>query len=175
MEQPKRKNAKETNKKNKKENCNCPDEEEEEQECPLLEEGCLEKAIVYQADVITGEKKPVKIYYGQTEKTFKKRYTSHKHTFNHRDAQMTTLSTYVWKCRDKGVEPEIKWSVKARGHPFSSGSKKCDLCLTEKTVILYADKTNIRNSRNELMEKCRHKKKFTLKTCQVELAPHDPP
>ena len=179
-EKKKPKKKKPKNKKNDSENCNCQDDPELEvqEECPL-DENCLEKGVVYQADVYppdaTAETKPMKIYYGQTENTFKKRWTSHKFNFNHRDSDHTTLSTYVWKCRDEGLEPKIKWSIKARGHPFSSGSKKCDLCLTEKTVILYADKSCTLNRRDELMEKCRHKKKHPLKTCDVELTPYDPP
>ena len=171
------KTKKPKNKKNDSDNCNCQDDPELEvqEECPL-DENCLEKEIVYQADVYpadaTKDTKPLTTYYGQTEKTFKKRWTSHRFNFNH-----TTLSTYVWKCRDEGFEPMIKWSIKKRGHAFSSGSKKCDLCLTEKTIILYSDKSCTLNKRDELMEKCRHKNKFRLKKCEVELdlAPFDPP
>ena len=176
----KKKKRKNKNKKNNSDNCNCQDDPELEiqEDCPL-NENCLEKGIVYQADVFpanaTEQTKPLKIYYGQSENTFKKRWTGHRYNFNHRDSDHTTLSTYVWKCRDEGFEPTIKWSIKKTGYPFSSGSKKCDLCITEKTVILYANKSNMLNRRDELMEKCRHKKKFTLKKCEVELGPYDPP
>ena len=33
----------------------------------------------------------------------------------------TTLSSYIWKLKDKKIDYEIKWSIKARGQVFSSG------------------------------------------------------
>ena len=56
----------------------------------------------------------------------------------------------------------VDWSIKARGHPFSSGGRACDLCLTEKLVILTADPNTTLNKRDELLETCRHRRKHLL-------------
>ena len=57
---------------------------------------------------------------------------THKSTFNKVPDSHTTLSSYIWKLKDKGIPYEVKRSIKARGHAFSSGGQACDLCLTEK-------------------------------------------
>ena len=63
---------------------------------------------------------------------------------------------------DKQTPYFVNWSIKARGHPFSSGGRTCDLCLTEKLVILTADQNSMLNKRDELLETCRHRRKHLL-------------
>jgi hypothetical protein len=72
-----------------------------------------QKNVVYQADVY-GDNKIMK-YFGSTE-NFKGRYYKHKSSFKDRPANHTTLSSYVWKLKDKNIPFEVKWSIKARGH-----------------------------------------------------------
>ena len=81
---------------------------------------------------------------GSTE-DFKARYYQHKASFNKRPALHTTLSSYVRKLKDNNIPYEIRWSIKARGHTFSSGGQACDLCLTEKLVILTEDQNTMLN------------------------------
>ena len=51
------------------------------------------------------------------------------------------------------LEPPQKLeSLYYRGHAFSSGGRACDLCLTEKRVILIADQNSMLNKRDELLE-----------------------
>ena len=38
----------------------------------------------------------------------------------------------------------------------------CDLCLTEKLIILTADQNTMLNRRDELLESCRHRRKHLL-------------
>ena len=64
----------------------------------------------------------------------------------------TTLSSHIRKLKDKQIPYDIKWSIKARGHAFSSGGRACHLCLTEKLVILTADQNSMLNKRDELLE-----------------------
>ena len=45
---------------------------------------------------------------------------------------------------------------------YSAGAKYCDLCLTEKTIIMLADKKSCLNIRSEILRKCPHISKFTL-------------
>ena len=56
----------------------------------------------------------------------------------------------------------VNWSIKARGHAFSSGGRACNLCLTEKLIILTADQNTMLNRRDELLESCRHRRKHLL-------------
>ena len=75
----------------------------------------------------------------------------------------TELSKYVWKMKDKGKDFTIKWSVAAKASPYMCCSKRCDLCLMEKLLIAKADPRTLLNKRSEIVSKCRHRNKFTLK------------
>ena len=55
----------------------------------------------------------------------------------------------------------LTWSIKKKAHVYSAGAKYCDLCLSEKTIIMLADK-NCLNIRSEILRKCPHIRKFTL-------------
>ena len=137
-------------------NCNCKDKKT----CPIPGE-CNQANVVYEVKVHTQNK--TMHYYGSTE-NFKARYSVHKSTLNpnKRPTNHTNLSSYIWKLMDQNIPFETKWSIKARGHVFSSGSKACDLCLTEKLIILTEDQSTMLNKRDELLETCRHRRKHLL-------------
>ena len=128
--------------------------------CPLMPDRCDQKNVIYQADVRTVNS--VMSYYGLTENEFKKRCSTHRSSFRNIPKRHTTLSSYIWKLKDKRTPHYVNWSIKARGHPFSSGGRACDLCLTEKLVILTADPNQMLNKRDELLETCRHRRKHLL-------------
>ena len=50
-----------------------------------------------------------------------------------------------------------------KGNPYICGMRKCDLCLCEKLLIARANSACLLNKRDELISKCRHMNKFTLK------------
>ena len=105
--------------------------------CPLQGQ-CQQKSVIYQADVYSNNQ--VKTYFGSTKNEFKTRFLQHMSSFNRRPLKSSTsLAKYVWQLSSKNIPYEIKWSIKARAHAFSSGSKKCDLCISEKLTILKAD------------------------------------
>ena len=181
-------NKKSNNKDEKKCNCKIPKKNTENKECPIgpLDKDkrgqCLVKSVVYQADVHIidgkgekikdkdGKELPPKIYYGLTERTFKDRYTEHKQAFKNRNSdKATALSNYIWDMKDQGLETKVKWSVKTKGFVFSSGSKQCDLCLSEKHAILFTkDPKQLINKRHELLNGCMHKSKYLLESCKPE-------
>ena len=109
---------------------------------------CDPTNVIYQADVhtVNGENRKMS-YYGLTENEFKKRCSAHRSSFRNIPKRHTTLSSYIWKLKDKKTPYVVDWSIKARGHPFSSGGRACDLCLTEKLVILTADQNNVEQNR----------------------------
>ena len=136
--------------------CNCRRKEL----CPMSG-NCLQSAIIYKATVSSSEAE--KFYIGATEQTFKKRYPKHKEAINKKNSKAaTSLSTYIWSLKDKGEEPTVKWEIVKKCRPYACGSRRCDVCLTEKLCILSAGPGCI-NQNTELMQKCRHSNKFKLK------------
>ena len=75
----------------------------------------------------------------------------------------TELSKHFWYLKDKGEDFTLKWSVAAKASPHIRGSKRCDLCLIEKLLLAKADPRTLLNKRSEIVPKCRHRNKFTLK------------
>ena len=135
---------------------------EDRPNCPV-QGNCLVKSIVYKAEV-TAPGTTKMSYYGLTEKTFRTRFSQHKSNFKlERYRNATELSKYVWQLKDKNIKFNISWSIRAKAYTYQGGSTHCDLCLTEKTIIAYANPTTTLNSRTEIMGKCRHRLKFTLK------------
>ena len=64
-------------------------------ECPL-NNMCLTKDLIYQAEVITKEDNDIKTYIGMTAKTFKDRYRNHKKSFEDiKHENDTELSKHV--------------------------------------------------------------------------------
>ena len=140
-------------------NCNCRNKEE----CPMKEEevSCQAKCIVYKAEVTSGSKK--KFYIGLSEKEFKTRYRNHTSSFNlDRNVNPTHLSRFVRDLKTKEEDFAIKWSVLRRARPISDGGAVCRVCLKEATEIVYADRRDCLNKRNEIVHVCRHKRKFLL-------------
>jgi len=133
---------------------------QDELNCPLMPDRCNLKNVIYQADVHA--EGTVMSYYSLTENEFKSRCSNHKSSFRYRNRNQTTLSSYIWKLKDRKIPCVVNWSIKARDHPFSSGGRACDLCLTEKLVILTADQNSMLNKREELLEACRHRRKHPL-------------
>ena len=137
--------------------CNCPNIDV----CPLNGE-CLKRCFVYNAKVESAS--GTTNYIGVTEGPFKGRLSSHELSFRDRKYETSTkLSTYVWKLRDKNEPYTISWSVMDNASPYACGTRKCDLCITEKLHIAKAEPGSILNMRSELVAKCRHRKKFSLK------------
>ena len=129
--------------------------------CPL-DNKCLTSRKVYNAQVITNN--VTKNYIRLTERTFKQRFSQHKATFKHRKyTKSTELSKYIWKLRENNQDFNIKWTIISRAIPYNNISKRYDLCLTEKLMIIAANPDRILNKRSELICKCRHETKFYLR------------
>ena len=148
--------------------CNCRNMAE----CPLENKCNITREIVYQATVTTSTG-VVRKYIGLTKNTFKTRYTQHKSTFNHKTRRTDTeLANYIWKLKEEGLDFTIKWTIKRKAYAYRSGSKYCDLCLSEKTEIALAHPSTSLNSRREIVSTCRHKRKFLLLKCKPP-TPHN--
>ena len=125
----------------------------------------MTKCIVYKATVSVPDApaEPTKIYYGLTEEDFKKRYYNHKHSFTHAEKRYATeLSKHMWDLQDRRMEGKIKWEIAKRSTPYKCGTRRCDLCLSEKLLIASADPSKLLNKRSELISACRHKNKYRM-------------
>ena len=119
--------------------------------------------LVYQADVI--EPNRTMQYIGMTGRTFKKRYTEHRGALRNRKTAKRNpikLSKHVWSLKDRNIQPEMQWKVRAKTGIYFPGAKFCDTCITEKLFILEADKRTCLNQRTEILTKCIHKRKHSL-------------
>ena len=140
--------------------CNCRKPEE----CPVQGK-CMQQTVVYKASVTTKTdiKTTTKTYIGSTENTFKQRYTGHKSdTQNRSKRNSTTLSHYIWDCKDNGIKPNITWEILRTCSKYKCGTRRCDLCLTEKLLILRENGPDSLNKRTELMSRCPHRRKWRL-------------
>ena len=135
--------------------CNCKNPDN----CPLNGE-CLATSIVYKATV-TAVGKPAKTYFGLSEGAFKARLYVHRNSFKYATKRHDTrLSAYMWELKDEGITGNINWEIARRSRPYNCGTRRCDLCTSEKLAILLADSNTLLNRRSEIIAYCRHRNKF---------------
>ena len=136
--------------------CNC----RVKANCPVSGT-CQRSAIIYKATVTSPQGK--KEYVGLTENTFKSRFYGHTHDMKENDNNKgTTLSRHVGSLKEEKRDFSIKWEIIRQSSPYKCGTRKCDLCLCEKLEIIYNRSKNLLNKRSEMVNKCRHSRKFKL-------------
>ena len=120
-----------------------------------------QRAGIYKATLPDG-----KFYIGSTI-DFKKRYGTHKYSFNNIGKRKgTALSAYIWdnKTDPSDPTPPITWEMIAEAPPYRKGGRYCDLCLTEKMIIAKGfGNPNQLNRRTDIALKCKHRAKHKLK------------
>ena len=135
--------------------CNCRVKEQ----CPL-NGNCLAEGVIYKATV-SAVSKPTRQYFGLTEGKFKTRYSTHMHSFRAENAKTATeLSKYVWSLKSENLDYDIKWNLVQKAAPYKCGTRRCDICLSEKMVIATANTLSTLNKRAEIVSTCRHRAKF---------------
>ena len=131
--------------------------------CPL-EGNCLQSSVIYQATVTRNDNNTTETYIGLTENDFKTRYRNHTASFRHsKHRNSTELSKHIWTLKDNNIEHFISWRILSSHSPYNSSSKRCNLCLKEKFLIIYRPKLSTLNKRNELVSSCRHRNKALLR------------
>ena len=134
--------------------CYCRNKES----CPLPGK-CLTESVVYQATVTRQDNLEKETYVGHTEVPFKTRYNNHTSSFrNIKHKHSTELSKYIWQLKQANVKYSIRWKILKKCKAYSNKTKRCNLCLYEKFIIIYYPKLSSLNSRNELISRCRHRK-----------------
>lgn len=140
--------------------CNC----ENPERCPLNGE-CLTEASVYLGTISipNGEQRK---YIGISEPPFKGRWSDHMTSCNDKKYRTKTkLSQEFWTIKDSGHQvdryQDVKFEILKKSVPYKAGSKKCNLCLSEKLLVMKNERSVI-NKRDEFVSKCRHTLKFML-------------
>ena len=131
--------------------CNC--QVSKKDFCPLNGKCFPRTDVVYEA---TTNETPARKYIGST-KNFKARYGGHKQNFKNWDQRKATaLSKHVWE-EGLGIEPNLKWKILTSAPHYKAGGRSCNLCLTEKHLIMRNSRDPAYlNRRAELSGKCRH-------------------
>ena len=143
------------------ESCNCRDKKT----CPLNGK-CLSSSLTYEGtlcDTLANTDEKFK-YIGLVKGVFKNRFDKHTLSFRNEKYSNTTLSRKVWEIKRNGGAPKVTWKILKFARSYQNGQRQCDLCLTEKLLIMKCKDKNLLNSRSEINSKCRHKRKFLLGT-----------
>ena len=139
--------------------CNC----RQKNTCPL-DRNCLQPSVIYQATVTHRNSNKTETYIGLTENEFKTRYRNHTASFRHaKHKNSTELSKHIWNLKDNNIDHFISWRILSSNSPYSSSSKRCNLCLKEKFLIICRPELSTLNKRNELVSSCRHRNKALLR------------
>ena len=145
---------------NKKIECNC----KSRSDCPM-NGFCNLDNVVYQAIIYPKEDmNDRKSYIGISSTKWKIRYGNHKFSFSHEHLKnQTALSKYYWGLKNKGLTPDIQWSILKRSNTPKSFDSRYNLCLEEKMhILLFPEPSKLLNKRSELIARCRHRAKFKL-------------
>ena len=139
-------------------NCNCSNKEL----CPLNGQ-CLTEGIVYKGTIRDSTNGDEFKYIGLSERPFKTRHYTHKTSFKwEKYSTSTELSKKHWEIKNNGGTPNTTFEILKTVKTYEHGQKHCNLCLTEKLLIIQCKDKNLLNSRSEINAKCRHKRKFLL-------------
>ena len=94
----------------------------------------------------------------------KKLYKNHTASFRNKSKEKyLELSKYVWELKDNYIRHNFEWCIASKAFTYICGSRKCNLCFTEKLTIIKADPESLLNTRDGLVSKCTHMDKFTMK------------
>ena len=121
----------------------------------------MRKELIYKAEVGSQNSNSTS-YIGQTSNSFKERFTQHNQTFRNEKYEGSTALSSTWNLKRKNEMFNINWSILSKASKYNPSTKQCNLCTTEKTLILLSKDADLLNKRSELMGKCRHRAKFVL-------------
>ena len=103
----------------------------------LLTETAFNHQFIYQATVRRNDNNTSETYIGLTKNAFKTRYSNHTASFRHtKHRNSTELSKHVWSLKDNNIDYSISWRIISSSSSYNSSSKRCNLCLKEKFLII---------------------------------------
>ena len=131
--------------------------------CPV-EGKCQTDCVVYRARVTETGTGQIETYTGVTGNTFKDRWYGHKSDFRHTDQRTKSrLAEHVWSLKDNNKNFNIEWKLIDRSSAYNPITKKCRICLKEKSQIMYNREGSTLNKRHEVFNTCRHRHQKLLK------------
>ena len=146
----------------KKKDCNC---QARTGPCPLNGKCVNQKDVIYVAKVVRLDNFEEKRYLGVHEGEFKDRWYGHRSNIKNRNQTGTTLSSYIWKLKDKQPHPipyELTWEILAKEKPYNQVTGVCRLCLLEAHYLMFDKLNTTLNSRLEYFNICPHKRNYLL-------------
>ena len=81
---------------------------------------------------------------------------------------ITKLSKHVWHLKQNKPDFNIKWSIVKKSISYTGESKRCNLCLDEKLIILKEKNNCLLNKRSEIVSACQHKNRFEVNNLNKE-------
>ena len=139
-------------------NCSC----RQKFTCPL-NGNCLQSPLIYQATITRKDNSTTETYIRLTENDFKTRYRNHTTSFQHtKHRNSTKLSKHIWTLKENNIDHFILWHILSSRSPYNSASKRHNLCLEEKLLIIHQPELSSLNKRDELMSSCLHRNKELL-------------
>ena len=136
--------------------CNCRNREQ----CPM-DNKCLTKNIVYEAEITSHPDEVSKDYRGLCSTAFKDRYGVHKESFRNKVySKGCELAKHVWNLKDSNKTFDLKWKILEKVNGRLIGGQ-CKLCTTETMLINeHPNKGKLLNKNS--VQKCRHECKYML-------------
>ena len=151
--------------------CSC----QQKNTCPL-NGNCLQPSPIYQATVTCKDNSTTETYIGLTENDFETRYRNHTTSFQHKKHRNSTeLSKHIWALKENQIDHFILWHILSARSPYNNTSKRCNLCLKEKLLIIHQPKF-YHHSQN-VMKTCPHTTTETNNYCvtiekSIEISRH---
>ena len=89
---------------------------------------CNLNNVVYQGIIYPKENiKDKKTYVGISSTKWEIRYANHKYSFSHEHLKhQTALSKHFWSLKNKGLTPEIQWSILKRSNTLKCFDSRCN-------------------------------------------------
>ena len=109
---------------------------------------CNLNNVVYQGIIYPKENiKDKKTYIGISSMKWRIRYMNHKFSFCHEHLKhQRALSKHFWSLKNKGLTPEIQWSILKKLNTPKCFDSRCNLCLEEKIqIMIYQDPEKLLN------------------------------
>ena len=116
----------------------------------LLNGNYLQSSLICRATVTCKHNSTTETYIGLTENDFKSRYRIHTTSFQHKNHRNSTeLSKHIWTLKESNIGHSNLWHILSPRSPYKNASKRCNLCLKEKLLIIHQPELSLVNKRNE--------------------------
>ena len=78
-----------------------------------------------------------------------------KHIVYNKTRQAIHISS-TWELKDMNKDYEVGWGIIDKAATYNPSTKKCNVCLKEKSQIMYSKDPHMLNKRQQVLQVCRH-------------------